>query len=104
MTIFSTSFVVLFGKIADADHATLKVVNDSSSPITRFYASPYWYKKYTGDRLGNYVIYPGQYWVVDLSDGNTNNCIYDVKVILKNGQIFEDRIDVCGETLTIYDK
>jgi peptidoglycan/xylan/chitin deacetylase (PgdA/CDA1 family) len=103
-TVFSTSLVVLFANVASATHATLKVVNSSSSPILKFYAAPYWDKTYPPDRLGNYIIYPGQYWSVDLSDGKTNNCLYDVKVMLKNGQIFEDRIDVCDRTLTIYDK
>lgn len=104
-TIFSVGFVVPFGKVADANHATLKVVNNSSSSIIRFYASPYWYPKYTGDRLGKYVIYPGQYWYVDLSDQETNNCIYDVKVILQNRQTLEySEINVCEKTLTIYNK
>jgi hypothetical protein len=63
-----------------------------------------WAEIYSSDLLGDYVIRPGQHWYVDLSDRETNNCLYDVKVIMRNGQIFEDRIDVCGQTLTIYGK
>lgn len=101
---FSTGLLSLLPTVANATHATLKVVNDSSSSIIQFYAAPYWTKRYGSDRLGTYIIRPGQYWYVDLSDGETDNCLYDVKVILKNGQIFEDRLDVCNGTLNIYDK
>jgi len=104
VTAFSTGVLGLFANMVNANHATLKVVNVSSSSIIRFYASPYWYKKYTGDRLDDYVIRPGQHWYVDLSDEKTNNCLYDVKAVMRNGQVFEDRIDVCGKILTIYDK
>lgn len=103
-TVFSTSLLGLFASIVNANHATLKVVNTSSSPIIKFYASPYWAKRYSSDRLGNYIIYPGEEWSVDLSDGETDNCIYDVKVIMRNGRIFEDRINVCGKVLTIYNR
>jgi hypothetical protein len=104
VTVFSTSLLGLFASRVNANHATLRVVNNSSSSIVKFYSSPYWARRYSSDRLGNYVIRPGEYWVVDLSDGETNNCLYDVKVIMRNGQIFEDRIDVCGKTLTIDDR
>jgi len=106
VTVFSTGLLGLFANanVVNATHATLRVENDSSSSIVRFYASPYWAETYSGDLLGSYVIRPGQYWIVDLSDADTNNCIYDVKAILRNGQIFEDRVNVCGRALTIYDR
>jgi hypothetical protein len=103
-TVFSASLLSLFASVVNATHATLRVENRSSSSIMRFYASPYWAETYTRDLLGNYTIRPGQHWYVDLSDAETNNCIYDVKVIMRNGQIFEDQINVCGQTLTIYDQ
>lgn len=102
-TVFGTCLVLSFADIADANHATLKVVNVSSSSIVRFYASPYWYERYI-ELLGGRAIYPGQYWYIDLSDGETNNYIYDLKVVLKNGKVFEDRENVCGNTITIYDR
>jgi hypothetical protein len=102
--VLSASIMAPFGNIANANHATLKVVNDSSYPIMKFFASPYWYKRYTRDLLGDYKINPGQTWTIDLSDGDSNNCIYDVKAVLRNGQVFEDRINVCSKVLTIYDR
>lgn len=100
-TVFSTSLLGLFASMVNANHATLKVVNNSSSSIIKFYADPYWSKRYSSDRLADYIIRPGQQWTVDLSDQETNNCLYDVKVMLRNGRIIEDRIDVCGKILTI---
>jgi hypothetical protein len=103
-TIFSASIIALFSNAAYANHATLKIVNNSSSPIVKFYASPYWYKRYTVDLLGDSVIYPEQQWSVDLSDGETENCIYDTKTILKNGQVFEGEMNVCTRQLIISDR
>lgn len=101
-TVFSTSLLGLYASMVNANHATLKVVNNSSSSIIKFYASPYWAKTYPSDRLGDYIIRPGEVWSVDLSERDTN-CLYDVKVVLRNGKIFEDRMNVCGKTLNIYD-
>jgi hypothetical protein len=103
-TMFSVSIIALFGNPAYANHATLQIVNNSSFPIVRFYASPYWYKRYGSDLLGDQVIYPGQQWSVDLSDGETQNCIYNTKTILKNGQVFEGEMNVCTRQLIISDR
>lgn len=105
ITVLSALLLGLFGRNANADHATLKVVNTTSWNIVGFYASPYWHTTYnTGNLLGNYVIGLGEYWYVDLSDGRTDNCIYDVKVVLQNGMATEIRKNVCGTTLTVYER
>lgn len=58
-TVFSTNLLCLYASVVNATHATLRVENDSSPPIIRFYASPYWAETYSWDLVGNYVIYPG---------------------------------------------
>lgn len=97
--VLSTSFVVTTVAMSPYAHANLnkevKIINRSDETITHFYASHVYDDSWGVDRLGQDVIEPDSWELVDTEDGK-NGCMYDFKTVTDSGQVvFRRNVNVC---------
>ena len=80
------------------------VVDEASSPIVSFYATPSGFAYWGDDLLGDSVIGINQFEIVNVEDGS-DTCLYDFKAVLANGRIaYGYRLNACRvETWTVTD-
>jgi hypothetical protein len=65
---------------------TFKVVNNTPIAFAQLYVSPMTTTDWGDDWLGNQVLGPGDAWAMTFNRYVAGQCLYDVKVIGKNGE------------------
>lgn len=80
----------------DGKNRKVTVENLSSQTVRELYASPITAKTWEEDLLGQRTLNAGQSISANIDNG-TNECYYDLKVVLANGKAMEQRkINVCA--------
>lgn len=98
---FISALIALSALSANASNGVFRIVNNSVEPIVRVYVSPPNRTSYgTTDLLGDGVIYPGAYGIVDPGRvrDSENRCVLDVLALGDNGSKWEQRLNVCELT------
>jgi hypothetical protein len=76
----------------------VRIINETSRTITRFYASNIAVNSWQEDILGDDVLKPGQDVNINIDDG-TGHCKYDFKAVFDNGRsLVKHNINVCQIT------
>lgn len=80
---------------AHAEDLHLTLQNTSSIPIIEFYTSPADVGDWEEDVFGDGVLMPDHEVEIVISDGRTQ-CAYDIRIVTKDGEEYEDRdVDLC---------
>lgn len=80
----------------DGKNRKVTVQNISSQTINSLYASPATAKTWEEDLLGQRTLAAGASILANIDNG-TNECIYDLKVVMAGGKTFEHRqVNVCA--------
>ena len=80
----------------DGKNRKVLVQNISSQQINNLYASPITAKTWEEDLLGQRTLAAGSSISANVDNG-TNECMYDLKVVMANGKTFEHRsVNVCA--------
>lgn len=80
----------------DGKNRKVMVQNISSQTINNLYASPITAKTWEEDLLGQRTLTAGSSVEANIDNG-TNECMFDLKVIMANGKTFEHRqVNVCA--------
>src|SRR5438105_3657808 len=80
----------------DGKNRKVLVQNVSSQTVRELYASPVTAKTWEEDLLGQRTLTAGQSISANIDNG-TNECMYDLKVVMANGKAFEHRqVNVCA--------
>jgi hypothetical protein len=80
----------------DGKNRKVMVQNVSSQTVNNLYASPVTAKTWEEDLLGQRTLTAGQSIQANIDNG-TNECMYDLKVVMANGKTFEHRqVNVCA--------
>lgn len=80
----------------DGKNRKVTIQNISGQTIRELYASPITAKTWEEDLLGSKTLSAGQSLSANIDNGTTE-CYYDLKAVLANGKIFEQRkINVCA--------
>jgi hypothetical protein len=92
-----TAFIPASSSAAtDGKNRKIVVENISSHTVRELYASPQTAKTWEEDLLGQRTLTAGQKISANIDNG-TNECYYDLKVVLDNGKAMEQRkINVCA--------
>ena len=98
---FSTLFAavavasVVSATPSEALDRRVKVINNSSSTMTKFQASNKASKSWEEDILGSDILKPGQSVVVNINDG-TGYCVFDLRATFKGGAtVVRRNINIC---------
>jgi hypothetical protein len=85
-----------FAASTDGKNRKVMVQNISSQTINSLYASPATAKTWEEDLLGQRTLAAGASVQANIDNG-TNECIYDLKVVMAGGKTFEHRqVNVCA--------
>ena len=80
---------------ASAENRRVKIINETSYTVVRFYGSNAGADSWQEDVLGDDVIKPGGSVTVNFDDGS-GYCKFDFKAVFSDGDTVEKRnIDVC---------
>ena len=80
----------------DGKNRKVLVQNISSQAVNNLYASPVTAKTWEEDLLGQRTLAAGASISANIDNG-TNECMYDLKVVMANGKAFEHRsVNVCA--------
>ncbi len=80
----------------DRKNRKVSVQNLSSQSVQNLYASPVTAKTWEEDLLGQRTLASGHTVEANIDNG-TNECMFDLKVVLANGKAFEHRqVNVCA--------
>src|SRR4051812_11479475 len=80
----------------DGKNRKVLVQNISSQTVRELYASPITAKTWEEDLLGQRTLAAGQSISANIDNG-TNECNFDLKVVMANGKAFEHRgVNVCA--------
>jgi hypothetical protein len=80
----------------DGKNRKVMVTNVSSQAVYNLYASPITAKTWEEDLLGQRTLAAGASIEANIDNG-TNECMFDLKVVLANGKAFEHRrVNVCA--------
>lgn len=80
----------------DGKNRKVTVQNLSSQTIRELYASPVTVTKWEEDLLGQRTLAAGSSVVANIDNG-TNECMYDLRVVLANGKTLDHRqVNVCA--------
>jgi hypothetical protein len=80
---------------ASAEDRHVRIINETSHTMTRFYASNVEKGSWEEDILGNRVLKPGQSVNVNIDDGS-GHCLYDFRADFTDGDtLTRNRINVC---------
>src|SRR3954462_12182927 len=74
----------------DGKNRKVMVQNVSSQQVNNLYASPITAKTWEEDLLGQRVLAAGSSIEANIDNG-TNQCMFDLKVVMANGKTFEHR-------------
>lgn len=98
-TVFAAGLVLGFSSaaIADDEDRRVRILNNTSVAMMEFYASSIASKTWEEDILGQDVLVPGDYVVINIDDGS-NACRYDFKAVFLDGdEVTDNDVDVCEE-------
>src|SRR5581483_445455 len=85
-----------FAASTDGKNRKVVVQNISSQTVNNLYASPITAKTWEEDLLGQRTLAAGASIQANIDNG-TNECMYDLKVVMANGKTFEHRqVNVCA--------
>jgi hypothetical protein len=89
---------------AQADPRDFTLVNKTNGTvITEVYVAPSSSSDWQDDVLDQDVLLPGDSVDINFVGFNTNTCIYDIKVVGKDGTTGElDKIDLCSTTTVTF--
>ena len=77
------------------DDRHVRIINETSHTMMRFYASNAGKSSWEEDILGESTLAPGASVVVNIDDG-TGYCLYDFKGVFDDkDEVIKSRIDVC---------
>ncbi len=80
---------------AFAEDRRVKVINETTYDIVRFYGSNVGSSDWEEDILGADILYAGDAVLINFDDG-TGYCMFDFKVIFEDGdEIIRNRVNVC---------
>jgi hypothetical protein len=80
----------------DGKNRKVMVQNVSSQQVNNLYASPVTAKTWEEDLLGQRTLAAGASIQANIDNG-TNECMFDLKVVMANGKAFEHRsVNVCA--------
>ena len=80
----------------DGKNRKVLVQNISSQQVNNLYASPVTAKTWEEDLLGQRTLASGASISANIDNG-TNECMYDLKVVMASGKTFEHRsVNVCA--------
>jgi len=80
---------------ASAEDRRVRIINETTHTIVRFYASNVGENSWEEDILGQAVLRPGQSVTINVDDG-TGYCKYDFKAVFDDGDsLVRSSIDVC---------
>ncbi len=84
------------GVVAQAeDDRHVRIINETSRTMMRFYASNAGESSWEEDILGESTLAPGASVVINIDDG-TGYCLYDFKGVFDDkDEVIKSRIDVC---------
>lgn len=81
---------------ASAMNRHVRIHNDSSATMDKFYASNVGTSDYQEDILGSDVIAPGDAWDINIDDG-TGYCKYDFLAVFDDGSTAKkNNVNVCA--------
>ena len=90
------------GANADNEDRRVRIINNTSYTMQRFYASNVDTDDWEEDILGNDVLRPGRSVTINIDDG-TGHCMYDFKAVFSNGRsLVRQGINVCRITSYTY--
>ena len=97
--VFGAAAVTLslaIGVVAQAeDDRHVRIINETSHTMMRFYASNAGKSSWEEDILGESTLAPGASVVINIDDG-TGYCLYDFKGVFDDkDEVIKSRIDVC---------
>ena len=78
-----------------AEELQLKIVNSTSQALAQFFTSPSEVNEWEEDVFGDGVLPAGHEVDVVIADGR-EQCVYDVKFVMEDGQELMDTIDMCA--------
>jgi hypothetical protein len=80
----------------DGKNRKVLIQNVSSQTVNNLYASPVTAKTWEEDLLGQRTLAAGSSIQANIDNG-TNECMYDLKVVMASGKAFEHRqVNVCA--------
>jgi hypothetical protein len=86
---------LLGASAASAEDRRVRIINETSHTIVRFYASNVGRNSWEEDILGRSVLRPGESVVVNVDDGS-GYCLFDFKAVFDDGdELTRSRVDVC---------
>ena len=78
-----------------AEDRRVRIINETSHTMLRFYASNVDTDDWEEDILGRGVLRSGQSVVVNIDDGS-GHCMFDFKAVFNNGQeLIRNNVNVC---------
>ncbi|MBY0294120.1 hypothetical protein K2Q08_02190 [Patescibacteria group bacterium] len=73
----------------------ITIINDTRTDMERFYATRSSRRSWGSDRFGSNVLWGGQRFRLDLSDGS-DACVFDFKAVFADGEeVVRYGLDVC---------
>jgi len=101
----SVTIFALGAQLAFADPRDFTLVNGSPVTLTHVYVSPSDTSDWEEDVMGRDVLNPGE--SVDIvfpaSDSNVGKCLYDIKVLARDGREgFLYKVDLCTTTTVTF--
>ena len=90
------------GANADNEDRRVRIINNTSYTMQRFYASNVDTDDWEEDILGVDTLCPGRSLVVNIDDG-TGHCMFDFKAVFNNGRsLVRQGVNVCRITSYTY--
>lgn len=93
--VLTLAAIGLFASPAAAEDVSLKIVNSSSQAVSQFFTSPTEVNEWEEDVFGEDVLPAGHEVDVVVADGR-EQCVYDIKFIMQDGQELIDTINLCN--------
>ncbi len=91
----AATFSIMSTRPGEALDRRVRVINNSSSTMTKFQASNKASKSWEEDILGNDVLKSGQSVVVNINDG-TGYCVFDLRATFQGGAtVVRRNINIC---------
>ena len=104
LAIVALALAVLPAHHAQADPRDFTLVNGTNGTVfTEVYVAPSSSEDCEDDVLDQDVLLPGDSVDINFVGFNTNTCIYDIKVVGKDGSTGElDKVDLCSTTTVTF--
>lgn len=103
LNVFAAIAALSFALPAAAEDVTITIVNNSSKALAQFFTSPSDVEQWEEDVFGDGVLPSGNQVDVVIADGR-EQCEYDLKFVMEDGQEIVGTQDVCNEpTFTLSD-